>query len=284
MTAESGEVYATKGCDPVVRALSITIFIIAAIACIPGLQSLAYLWNGSQYFGHAYAIPLTALLLTWGHRREIEETFRNPTPPASGPLCVFAAGSFEALAVIGDVRFPSGVGIPILLASAIYAVGGWKLLRPLAPAVGFLVFMVPPPGFLLQELLVHLKLLVTGWAVEVLRAIGVSIVAEGNQLFIPGHTLFVADACSGLTSIVSMLPLACIVAWFISRGVWRRALVIASVVPLALGANLLRIVATVLLVSQLGQEAAQGILHESFGIATYMVGTLAVVGIARVLR
>ena len=284
MTAESGELHASSHCDPVARALSVTIFAIAALACIPGLQSLAYLWRGSQYFGHAYAIPLAALLLTWGRRREIEEALRDPRPPASGALLVFAAGSLEALAVIGDVNFLAGAGIPLLLASATYAVGGWTLLRPLAPAIGFLVLMVPPPGFLLQEILVHLKLLVTGWAVAVLRGAGVPIMAEGNQIIVPDHTLFVADACSGLTSIVSMLPLACIVAWFVGRGVWRRALVIASVVPLALGANLLRIVATVLLISQLGREAAQGILHEGFGIATYMVGTFALVALARVLR
>jgi exosortase/archaeosortase family protein len=96
--------------------------------------------------------------------------------------------------------------------------------------------------------------------------------------------LYVADACSGLTSIVTLLPLACIVAYFLSHGVWRRVVVVASVVPLALAANIFRVIVTVQLVSSQGVEFAQGLLHESFGVATYVLGTLAVIGVARILR
>ncbi len=108
--------------------------------------------------------------------------------------------------------------------------------------------------------------------------------AEGNQILVPGYTLFVADACSGLKSIVTLVPIACIVAVFLSKGVWRRAAVIASVVPLAMGANIVRVVVTVQLVSYLGTDVAQGWLHDSFGVATYVAGTLALLGVARILR
>ena len=107
------------------------------------------------------------------------------------------------------------------------------------------------------------------------------MLGDGNQIVVPGHTLFVSDACSGLTSIVTLLPVACILAYFVARGVWRRAVVVASVVPLTMAANVIRVVATVKLVSVIGIEAAQGVLHESFGIATYAFGTVALVGVAR---
>ncbi len=81
-----------------------------------------------------------------------------------------------------------------------------------------------------------------------------------------------------------MLPIACIVAYFLSRGIWRRALVLGSVVPLAMAANTVRIVITVLLASRLGLEFAQGSLHQSFGLATYVIGTLAMIGVARLVR
>jgi exosortase len=129
-----------------------------------------------------------------------------------------------------------------------------------------------------------LKLFVTHVSITILHAAGETVVAEGNTILVPGHTLFVADACSGLTSIVTLLPLACVVAYFLSRGFWRRAVVVASVIPLAIAANVARVVATVALVSRLGTEIAQGVLHESFGLVTYVVGTLAVIGVAKVLR
>jgi exosortase/archaeosortase family protein len=69
-----------------------------------------------------------------------------------------------------------------------------------------------------------------------------------------------------------------------TRGIWRRALVVASVVPLTMAANVIRVVVTVQLVSVIGAEAAQGNLHQSFGIATYAIGTAALVGVARLLR
>ena len=127
-------------------------------------------------------------------------------------------------------------------------------------------------------------MIVTHAAVALLQAAGQTIVAEGNQILVPGHTLFIADACTGLTSIVTMLPLACIIAYFASRGVWRRAVVVASVVPLAMAANILRVVFTVKMVSAVGESAAQGSLHETFGVATCALGTLAVIGVARLLR
>jgi exosortase len=144
--------------------------------------------------------------------------------------------------------------------------------------------MVPPPAFLMDGALVQLKRAVTGGAVTTLQAFGRPVLAEGNQVLVPGHSLFVADACSGLTSIVTMLPFACIVAYYLGRGTWRRAVVIASVLPLALGANFARVLITILMVTHLGGEAAQGLLHETFGLATYTLGTLALVGVARGLR
>ena len=108
--------------------------------------------------------------------------------------------------------------------------------------------------------------------------------ATVDILEIPGHTLFVADACSGLTAIVTLLPVGCVVAYFLARGWWRRLVVVASVVPLAMAANVVRVVATVMLVDTIGIQAAEGFLHESFGIFTYVVGTLFLVAFARVMR
>jgi exosortase len=182
------------------------------------------------------------------------------------------------------VGFAAGLGIPLLLGALAWATGGGALLRPLALPLVFLTLMIPPPRFLLYEVLFRLKLFVTEVAITILHAAGATVLAEGNTISVPGHTLFVADACSGLTSIVTLLPLACVVAYFLTHGVWRRIVVVASVVPLSIAANVGRVVATVALVSRLGGDAAQGLLHESFGLATYVIGTLAVLGVARVLR
>jgi exosortase len=257
---------------------------LAVALSAPALQGLSHMWRDSDFYGHAYLIPLVAVYLGWSRRTEIRAALRPLEPPVGGWLVVFAAACFEVLMVIGDVGFAAGLGIPLLLGAVTWAIGGFPLLRPLGLSFFFLALMVPPPRFFLYELLFRLKLFVTHVAIEILHAAGATVAAEGNTILVPGHTLFVADACSGLTSIVTLLPLACVVAYFLSRGFWRRAVVVASVIPLAIAANVARVVATVALVSRLGTEIAQGVLHESFGLVTYVVGTLAVIGVAKVLR
>jgi exosortase len=280
-TARGGE---AAGTDLVARLLASATALAAVALCLPTLGTLHYLWRDADYYGHGYALPLTAGYLAYCRRREIRRALRRLDPPRFGAIVALGACAFEVLTYIGDVGSLAGLGIPLVLGAAAYAIGGTGLLRPLLLPLLFLVLMIPPPQFVVYELLFRLKLFVTQVAVAALQAMGTTVAAEGNQILLPGQTLFVADACSGLTSIVTMLPLACIVAYFLSHGVWRRAVVIASIVPLAIGANILRVVITVRLVTHLGADAAQGLLHDSFGMATYAVGILALIGVARVLR
>jgi exosortase len=264
--------------------LASSVFALALAVALPAIYGLSYLFLRVEFYGHGYLLPLVAAYVLYGNRRALRQALADARPPAWGPLVTFAAGAFEVLMLVGDVGFAAGLGIPIVFGAAAYAIGGFRLLRPLALPLAFLALMVPPPRFVLYELLFRMKLVVTMVSVRLLQAMGTTVLAEGNQVLVPGHTLFVSDACSGLTSIVTMLPIACVVAYFLTRGVWRRALVVASVFPLAMVANVVRVMLTVELVSVIGIQAAQGLLHESFGVATYAVGTVALVGVARLLR
>jgi exosortase len=265
-------------------ALACTILALSLAVALPAIAGLGSLFRSVEFYGHAYLVPVVAGYLVLSRRRELLRALRNPQPPALGWLAVLAAGTFEVLMIAGDVGFAAGVGIALLLGASAWAVGGVRLLRPLALPLTFLVLMIPPPRFVLYELLPRLKLMVTSIAVSIMQWAGATVVAEGNQILLPEHTLFVADACSGLTSVVTMLPIACTLAYFLTRGFWRRAVVVGSVVPLAMAGNVVRVIVTVKMVEVIGGEAAQGLLHESFGVATYAIGTLALVGIARMLR
>jgi exosortase len=275
---------AARSFDRGALGLAGAVFALAVSVALPAILGLRFLFERIEFYAHGFLVPFVAGYLAWGKRREIRRALLRLEPPRWGALVTLAAGTFELFMIVGDVGFLAGIGIPLVLGSAAYAVGGMGLVRPLALPLAFLALMVPPPRFVLYEILFRLKLLVTRLAVELLQAVGTPVLAEGNQIVVPNHTLFVADACSGLTSIVTMLPIACTIAYFLTRGVWRRALVVASVLPLALGANVVRVILTVKLVPLIGIAAAQGSLHQSFGIATYAVGTLALVGVARLLR
>ena len=257
--------------------------VVAALS-LPTLTLLLNIWDRNEFYAHAYAIPPAAAYLAYGDRRRIQAALRNLTPPAYGFVVVFVAATLQVVALIGDAGFVAGIGIPLLIGATAYAVGGMALLRPLLLPLVFLSLMVPPPGSLMEVILLDLKLFVTQTAVGLLQAAGETVGREGNVILVPGHTLFVADACSGLTSIVTMTPLACIVAYFLTTGVWRRVVVVASVIPLAVVANVFRVAVTVRMSAAWGAEVAQGSLHEGFGLATFVLGTVALIALARVLR
>ena len=257
---------------------------VAAAICAPALASMPTVWRSVEFYGHGYAIPAVSVYLLWANRERISSAWRDLSPPRLGFLAAFCAAALEVVMIVGDVGFGAQLGIPLVLGAAVYAVGGLSLLRPVLLPLAFLVLMVPPPRFLTYQLLFTLKLFVTDVSVSLLQYAGQTVAAAGNQILIPGHTLFVADACSGLTSIVTLLPLSCIIAYFLSHGAWRRAVIVASVIPLGVGGNLLRVMVTVHMVSTRGIEFSQGLLHESFGLTTYILGTLTLLGVARLLR
>jgi exosortase len=275
---------ASPSLDAGAKALVLTAGLLAVAVCIPAVGALHFLWDDLAYYGHGYALPVAAAYLAYGNRREIATALRSLQPPRFGFLVAFGAAVFEVLAFVADVGSASGVGIALVFGATAYALGGTPLLRPLTLPLAFLMLMVPPPQFVLYQLLFRLKLFVTQASVVLLQAGGHSVLAEGNVLVVPGHSLFVADACTGLTSIITMLPLACIVAYFLSRGFWRRAVIVVSVIPVAIAANIVRVVLTVWMVPTWGAEAAQGVLHESFGLVTYTVGILTVLAVARIVR
>ena len=256
----------------------------ALVAMLPGLELLSWIWDRSEYLAHGYFIPCVSGALVYMRRAEILDALRQGPVPLSGPLWVAAAALFESAAVLGEISTAAGVGIPLMLAATAYAVGGRLLLGRLGVPILLLVLMVPPPGFVQDRMLIELKSVVMQVSVRVLQMLGYTVSSIGNRILIPGHDLFVAHACSGLTSIVTLSPLAVVVAYFMSRGVWRRAVVLASIVPFAVFGNILRVTVTVALVSSYGGEMAEGLLHESFGIFTFVAGTLLLIGVARGLE
>jgi exosortase len=112
-----------------------------------------------------------------------------------------------------------------------------------------------------------------------------SVVRQGNVLLLgSGESLFVEEACSGITSIVTLLPLAVVLARFTLDPGWRRAALVALVVPIAMLGNLVRVIATVAAAGRWGAaRATEGSLHESAGIITFAGACLLLIAIGVVL-
>lgn len=258
--------------------------LLLAAAFAPALLGMARVWDSVEYQSHGYLIPLVALWAAWrerdAHARLALQRDARGLALLGVALGLYAAGlaaslvELQGLALVGAV---AGLSLWLL---------GAARTRALAFPIAFLLFMVPLPEPWIAPVIIQLRLLVTAGAVATLHLLGAPVVREGNVLHLPGgESLFVAEACSGVTSLLTLAPLAVLLAYFTERALWRRLCLVASVLPIALLGNLLRVVGTVLLARSFGVErVTEATLHESAGLVTYVLGCLALLAVGSLLR
>jgi len=250
----------------------------------PCLTGMAEVWRSVEYYSHGFLVPLVAIWAASGQRARLPRL-----PVARDGRGALAVGLCLALYAVGlgtGQLWLQGVAFVGSVASLVWALRGTAWLRALAFPVAYLLFMVPIPEPWLAPMIVRLQLFVSAAGVGLLRAVGYPVLRDGNVIELPGgESLFVAEACSGITSVVTLLPLAVFLAYFTERTFFRRAVLVAAVVPLAMAGNLARVVLTVLAAARYGAEsAAGGFFHQSAGLLTYVLGCLALLGIGALMR
>jgi exosortase len=151
------------------------------------------------------------------------------------------------------------------VASVFLLVGGWSTIRWAWPAVGFLVFMFPLPGFLDGGLLAPLQRLATAASTYCLQTIGIPSYNEGNRIVIGEVQLGVVEACSGLRMLTIFVALAVAITLVTDRPWWERIVTIISAVPIALAVNVVRITVTGILHLTAGPELAEMVFHDLAG-------------------
>jgi exosortase len=250
----------------------------------PAVASLAEVWSRLEYYSHGYLVPLAALWAATS-QREILPTLPVERHPKGG----LALGASVLALFIGQaasIVALQGLALVAAVASAIYLTRGPRWLKALSFPIGYLMFMVPVPDAWLSPLIVELQSFVSSISIEIMHVFSIPVLRSGNVMELPGgERLFVAEACSGITSIVTLIPLAVFLAYFTERKLGRRLLLVAAVIPLAMLGNLLRVLITVMVATRYGSAVATAdALHGWAGIMTYVLGCLALLGVGALMR
>jgi len=254
------------------------------LAFAPAVAAMASVWRAVDYQSHGALVPFVSLWVAlrerYAWRRLAVEPDRRGVAALAGAALAYAAG-----AAVGSPTL-QGAAFVAALAGAVLAARGRGWLRHLAFPLGYLLFIVPLPPSWLAPLVVRLQLFVSTAAVGLLHAAGVEVAREGNVILLPsGETLFVAEACSGVTSVVTLAPLGVLLAYLALRRFPARVLLVAAVVPLAMAGNLVRVVATVVASQHVGAAAAsEGPPHELLGLLVYVVAVGLLIALAGALR
>jgi exosortase len=145
-----------------------------------------------------------------------------------------------------------------------FALGAWF-------EFAFLLFMIPWPYVVYFAATFPMQLFATKVTVGILNLIGMSAIQQGNMIHLPGYSLEVAEACSGLRSLISLLALGAVYARFTQKGLPRQIILFLSTIPIAIAANIFRILFTAVGAYTVSRELAEDFLHELSGMMVFVV-------------
>jgi len=246
------------------------------------LELLVRDWWRDPNFSHGFFVPAFSILVIWNRRKVLASI---PVEPSwSGLAIIVLALLVYLLGVIGAELFLSRSSFVLLLAGLLIYFLGWGYFRALIFPWAFLFLMVPLPTLVLSEVTFPLQFLASNLASSLLALVGVPVLREGNILQLPTMSLEVVDACSGIRSLVSLVTLAVIYGYLMESSMVVRVALTLAAVPIAIGANSLRVTGTGLLGFYWGPDKAEGFFHTFSGWVIFILALGMLLGLHRVLR
>jgi exosortase len=244
--------------------------------------SLVSDWLVDDNYSHGFLVLPAAIYLTWTRREKLKQL---PLRPSWAGLGIVGAGlGILLIGTAGIEFFVTRVSMVVVLGGAVVWLFGWGHLRALAFPIAFLLLMIPLPALVFNQIAFPLQLLASQLGVGVLRVADVPVLREGNLIVLASTTLEVAEACSGIRSLVSLLTLALLYGVWTDQRAGVRLILALSAIPVAVVANSARVAGTGLAAHYVSAEVATGPLHEFFGWFVFLFSLALVVSIERVLR
>jgi exosortase B len=231
-------------------------------------------WQTEQE-GHGPLIIAACVWLVWQLRAKLRLAKISPAPIFGWIFLLFGLSVlFLARLQQGLVTFEMFSIIPVIV-GCILITAGWSVLRVLLFPIAFLIFAIPMPDWIVDAATVPLKVFISNIVTRILYAAGYPIAQNGVMILIGTYQLLVKDACSGMNSIFALSAIGVFYAYAFRRSEMIRSLVLlASIIPITIAANFIRVVALVLIAYYGGPDLLEGIVHDLTGISLFVVALL----------
>ena len=248
----------------------------------PVIRGLVSAWSTDDNYSHGFFIVPLALYFAWERRRAIAAA---PARPSLVGVLVVAGSLFLLVAgLLGAELFLSRVSIILTIAGAILFLFGWPMLRILFFPLAFMLLMIPLPAIIFNKIAFPLQLLASNVGEYTISSLDIPILREGNVLILANATLEVAEACSGIRSLVSLFTLGLVFGYFVDRRVWVRAIIALSAIPVAILANGLRVASAGIAAHNFGSAGVEGLFHEFSGWVVFVSAFLMRFALQRLLQ
>ncbi len=229
------------------------------------LSHFVYAWTQDENYSHGFLVPFISLYFANLSAQ------KGPVPIKGGLslglVCLGIALAIRMLTIPLPIPFLADLALVLGLAGLCAVLYGRGALRRYWFAFFFLIFMIPLPVALYSRIASPLQLLASQVASTVMNATGVPVLREGNKMTLPGDVeMFVAEACSGMRQLTGFMALTAAVAFLTNRPVWYRILIMFSAIPIALTANIARVVLTGYIMHFVNPKYAAGPYHTLEGL------------------
>jgi exosortase len=245
------------------------------------LYHMILFWHASDDYSHGFLIVPLALFFAYERKRDLEAARIEGSWWGIAPLLLGALAL--AIGRLGVELMAMRSSFVLTLMGIVLLVFGRQIFRILAFPLLFLFLMIPLPQSLLNVVAFPLQLMAARIAENALHFLAIPALVEGNIIHLANAELFVAEACSGLRSVMALLTLGVVMAKFFQRRMGARLILVASTIPIAIFVNAVRVTLTGLLTHSYGQEVAHGTIHDFQGLITFGLAFLVLMLEARLI-
>ena len=246
------------------------------------LSDLVADWSSDDNYSHGFLIPFISGYMIWQKR---EVLAKIPKRVDFRGLALIAAGVLLHVAGnVGAELFTMRFSLVVMVAGLTGYLFGFRVLREAAVPVAYLIFMIPLPSIIWNKIAFPLQLFAAKLSAEAVRLLGIPILREGNVLHLANTSLEVVDACSGLRSLTSLLALSAAFAYIGPLRNPSKWILFLSAIPIAVLVNIARLTGTAVMARYIGEEAAQGFLHDMSGMLVFGLAFVLVFGCSALLE
>ncbi len=246
----------------------------------PVLVKLVDQWANDEDMGHGFFVPVVAGYIIWLKREKLMSM--QWTGSGVGLVLLVWAAFQLMLGFLGAELFLQRSAFIESLVGIVLFLGGWAVLKELAFPLFLLVFMIPIPSVVYNQITFPLQIFASTVAEHALGAIGIPVLREGNVLELASQKLSVVEACSGIRSLLSLSFLSLVYGYFFDNKPWMKWVLLAATIPIAIIANATRVTLTGI-ISEINAEFASGFFHSLEGWVIFMVALVMLVLFHRVV-
>ncbi|MEI9812840.1 MAG: exosortase/archaeosortase family protein [Acidobacteriota bacterium] len=237
-------------------------------AFFPILRKLVDQWMNDDDVSHGFFVPIVALYIAWQRRDALLSL--NTKPSWVGAALMIWAALQAYIGAMGAELFLQRSAFLEAVVGLLLLVGGWALIRELLFPLALLPFMIPIPTVVYSQITFPLQLFASQVAEICLTAINIPVLRDGNVLELASQKLSVAEACSGIRSLLTLTFLSLVYAYVFDKKVWMRWVLLLCTIPIAIIANAGRVTITGIL-SEIDTKLAEGIFHEMEGWVIFVI-------------